>query len=103
VSRECTDNAVGPLSPQLRSQTTCWLQIIYPAPDRAIFAPKRGKKGVNQTAILHTAFGVLLVAGFLASGQLLSYGLYGLGAVCFIAGIVLAQRDGDGSDAGDSA
>jgi len=57
---------------------------------------------VNQTAILHTAFGVLIVAGFLVSGQLLSYGLYGLGAACFLAGILLARREDDGSEAADS-
>jgi hypothetical protein len=56
---------------------------------------------VNQTAILHAAFGVLIVAGFLVSGQLLSYGLYGLGAACFIAGIVLARRDSDEPEAAD--
>jgi len=52
--------------------------------------------------MLHTAFGVLIVAGFVVSGQLLSYGLYGLGAACFVAGIVLARRDGDESEAADS-
>jgi len=57
---------------------------------------------VNQTAILHAAFGVLIVAGFVVSGQLLSYGLYGLGAACFLAGILLARRDSDGSEAADS-
>ncbi|WP_336338336.1 hypothetical protein [Haloarcula brevis] len=57
---------------------------------------------MNQTATLHAAFGVLVVAGFLVSGQLLSYGLYGLGAACFVAGILLARRD-DGPDAAESA
>nr|WP_191449249.1 hypothetical protein [Haloarcula sp. CBA1122] len=56
---------------------------------------------VNQTAILHAAFGVLIVAGFLVSAPL-SYGLYGLGAACFIAGILLARRDSDGSETADS-
>ena len=72
------------------------------APYRVAFYPECPTSAVNQTAILHAAFGVLVVAGFLVSGQLLSYGLYGLGAVCFLAGILLARRDG-GSDAADSA
>ncbi|MFY4814904.1 hypothetical protein [Haloarcula argentinensis] len=56
---------------------------------------------MNQTAILHAAFGVLIVAGFLVSAPL-SYGLYGLGAACFIAGIVLARLDNEESEAADT-
>ncbi|EMA26407.1 MULTISPECIES: hypothetical protein [Haloarcula] len=56
---------------------------------------------MNQTAILHAAFGVLIVAGFLVSAPL-SYGLYGLGAACFIAGIVLARLDSEESEAADT-
>ncbi|MDQ2074103.1 hypothetical protein ACODNH_21765 [Haloarcula sp. NS06] len=56
---------------------------------------------MNQTAILHVAFGVLIVAGFLVSAPL-SYGLYGLGAACFIAGIVLARQNSDEPETADS-
>lgn len=53
---------------------------------------------VKQTAVLHVAFAVLLVAGFLVSEQALRFGLFGLAGLCFVAGIVLARRGGDDPD-----
>lgn len=58
---------------------------------------------MKQTAILHAAFAVLLVAGFLVSEQALRFGLFGLAAVCFVAGIVLARRGSDDPDPVESA
>lgn len=55
---------------------------------------------VNWTAALHATFAVLVGAGFLASGRLLRYGLFGLGIACFVAGIVLARRDDETAAAG---
>ncbi|MEZ3114591.1 hypothetical protein RYH80_01455 [Halobaculum sp. MBLA0147] len=55
---------------------------------------------MNQTAVLHAAFGVLLVAGILVRQTPLRVGLIGLGIVCFVAGIVLARRD-EGSAAAE--
>jgi hypothetical protein len=54
---------------------------------------------VNQTAILHGAFAVLLVARILVEQTPLRVGLIGLGVVCFVAGILLARRDDDGGAA----
>ncbi|MEZ3145422.1 hypothetical protein [Halobaculum sp. MBLA0143] len=54
---------------------------------------------MNQTAVLHGVFAVLLVAGILVQQTPLRVGLIGLGVVCFVAGIVLARRDDDGGAA----
>ncbi len=58
---------------------------------------------MKQTAILHAAFAVLLVAGLLVSEQALRFGLFGLAGLCFVAGIVLARRgDDDPGPVGDA-
>jgi hypothetical protein len=52
---------------------------------------------VNPTAILHIVAAVLVGAGLFLPGRTLSLGLFGLGAILFVAGIVVARRDdGDG-------
>jgi hypothetical protein len=48
---------------------------------------------MNTTAILHSVAAVLVVAGIFLSGEVLTFGLWGLGAVLFVAGIVVARRD----------
>lgn len=53
---------------------------------------------MNQTAVLHATAAVTVGAGFLAPEQLLQLGLFGLGAVLFVAGIVVARRGGDDAD-----
>jgi hypothetical protein len=53
---------------------------------------------MNTTAVLHAVAAVLVVAGVLLDGQLLTFGLLGVGALLFVAGIVVARRD-DGSPA----
>lgn len=51
---------------------------------------------MNQTAVLHAAAAVMAGAGFLVSEQLLQFGLLGVAAVLFVAGIVVARRGDDG-------
>jgi hypothetical protein len=48
---------------------------------------------MNTTAVLHAVAAVLVVAGVLLDGQLLTLGLFGVGALLFVAGIVVARRD----------
>jgi hypothetical protein len=48
---------------------------------------------MNPTAILHALAAVLVGAGVFLSGRLLTVGLLGVGAVLFVAGIVIARRD----------
>jgi hypothetical protein len=67
------------------------------------FIDRFPRQGMKLTAVLHTAFAVLVGAGFLVSGRLLQYGLFALGVACFVAGIVLARRDGDASESAGSA
>lgn len=55
--------------------------------------PSAHPLAVNPTAVLHVSAAVLVGAGFLLSGQLLTLGLIGLGVVLFVAGIVVARRD----------
>jgi hypothetical protein len=55
---------------------------------------------MNTTAIFHSVAAVLVLGGILLSGELLTFGLFGLGAALFVAGIVVARRD-DGSPAED--
>lgn len=49
--------------------------------------------GVNPTAILHMTAAVLVGAGLLLSGRVLTIALVGLGVASFVAGIVVARRD----------
>jgi hypothetical protein len=54
---------------------------------------------MNTTAILHSVAAVLVLGGLLLAGDLLRIGLLGLGAVLFVAGIVVARRDDGDADA----
>lgn len=58
---------------------------------------------MNQTAILHIAATGMVGAGVVVSDALLTVGLLLVGVVLFVAGIVLARRDGDdgGADLAD--
>jgi hypothetical protein len=49
--------------------------------------------GVNPTAILHMTAAVLVGAGLLLSGRVLTIALVGLGMASFVAGIVISRRD----------
>jgi len=53
--------------------------------------------GVNPTAILHMTAAVLVGAGLFLSGRVLTIALVGLGVASFVAGIVVARRDGSES------
>jgi hypothetical protein len=55
---------------------------------------------MNTTAILHSVAAVLVLGGLLLAGDLLRIGLLALGAVLFVAGIVVARRDDGDADAG---
>lgn len=57
---------------------------------------------MKVTAVLHMAFAGLVLAGILVSDTTLRIGAFALGAVCFIAGIVVARRD-DGQDSAASS
>jgi hypothetical protein len=48
---------------------------------------------MNTTAVLHSVAAVLVVAGVILDGQVLTLGLLGVGAALFVAGIVVARRD----------
>ncbi|WP_187695749.1 hypothetical protein [Haloplanus rubicundus] len=48
---------------------------------------------MNPTAILHMTAAVLVGAGLLLSGRVLTIALVGLGVAAFIAGIVISRRD----------
>ncbi len=48
---------------------------------------------MNPTAILHATAALLVAAGLLLSGRVLTIGLVGLGVAAFVAGIVVARRD----------
>ena len=50
---------------------------------------------MNQTAVMHATAAVLAGAGFFISEQLVKFGLFGVAAVLFAGGIVLARRDDD--------
>ncbi|WP_166377317.1 hypothetical protein [Halorubrum sp. BOL3-1] len=55
---------------------------------------------MNLTAVLHSGFGVAVLAGILISDTTLRVGAFALGAVLFVAGIVVSRRDdGDEEDA----
>lgn len=48
---------------------------------------------MNTTAVLHMTAAVLVGAGVLLSGRVLTIALVGLGIALFVAGIVVARRD----------
>lgn len=56
---------------------------------------------MNTTAVLHSVAALLVGAGVFLSGQIVTISLLALGAVLFVAGIVVARR-GD-SEAPDAA
>lgn len=75
-------------------------------PLREVFTDVTINEFVKETAILHIAFAVLVGAGILVSDSALRLGLFALGGICFVAGIVLARRSDDDEDqatAGDPA
>ena len=47
---------------------------------------------MNLTAVLHSGFGVSILAGFLVSDTTLRIAAFALGAVLFVAGIVVSRR-----------
>ena len=57
---------------------------------------------MNQTAVMHATAAALAGAGFFISEQLVKFGLFGVAAVLFAGGIVVARRD-DGSDSAEDA
>jgi len=67
----------------------------YPVPQQCRLVFSRGIlcAGVNATAILHATAAVLVGAGLLLSGRVVTIGLIGCGVASFIAGIVVARRD----------
>jgi|APHM01.1.fsa_nt_gi uncharacterized membrane protein YphA (DoxX/SURF4 family) len=52
---------------------------------------------MNQTAVLHTGFGLMILVGFAVSDPTVRIAAFSLGAVLFVAGIVAARRGDDGS------
>ncbi|MGM0448982.1 MAG: hypothetical protein ACQERM_12160 [Methanobacteriota archaeon] len=47
---------------------------------------------MNLTAVLHAGFGVSVLAGILVSDTTLRIAAFALGAVLFVAGIVVSRR-----------
>ncbi|MFB6125764.1 MAG: hypothetical protein ABEJ79_00470 [Halolamina sp.] len=54
---------------------------------------------MKKTAALHTSFAVFAGVGLVLSEPLLRVGAFAVAVACFIAGIVVARRDGDDADA----
>ncbi len=50
---------------------------------------------MNETALLHVTFALLVGLGFVVPNGLLTLALFALGIVCFLAGVVLARRGDD--------
>jgi|AntRauTorckE6833_2_1112554.scaffolds.fasta_scaffold48167_2 hypothetical protein len=65
---------------------------------RPAFVRRDRIEHMNLTAVLHSGFGVAILAGILVSDTTLRVAAFGLGAVLFVAGIAVSRRD-DGSDA----
>lgn len=55
---------------------------------------------MNPTAILHMTAAILVGAGLLLSGRVLTIALVGLGVAAFVAGILIARRDDADSTSG---
>jgi uncharacterized membrane protein YphA (DoxX/SURF4 family) len=53
---------------------------------------------MNLTAVLHTGFGVAVLAGIAVSDTTLRIVAFALGAVLFVAGIAVARRDSGSGD-----
>jgi len=53
---------------------------------------------MNWTAVLHIAFALFVGAGVLASRAWLRIGLFAAGALCFVAGVVVARRGDNNPD-----
>ncbi|AXR83093.1 hypothetical protein [Natrarchaeobaculum sulfurireducens] len=49
---------------------------------------------MKWTAVSHATGTVLIGAGIVVSGQLLTRALFGIAVVCFVIGIVIARRSG---------
>ncbi|EMA70941.1 hypothetical protein [Halorubrum distributum] len=47
---------------------------------------------MNLTAVLHAGFGVSMLAGILVSDATLRVAAFALGAILFVAGIVVSRR-----------
>ena len=57
---------------------------------------------MNQTAVMHATAVALAGAGFFISEQLVRFGLFGVAAVLFAGGIVVARRNDDSDPAEDA-
>lgn len=53
---------------------------------------------MNWTAVLHFMFALFAGAGVLAAQTWLRIGLFAAGAVCFVAGVVVARLGDDSPD-----
>ncbi len=53
---------------------------------------------MNWTAVLHIAFAIFAGAGVLVSQTWLRIGLFTVGVLCFIAGVVVARRGDNNPD-----
>ncbi|WP_436903495.1 hypothetical protein [Halovenus halobia] len=53
---------------------------------------------MNWTAVLHIAFAVFVGAGVLVSQTWLRIGLFTVGALCFVAGVVVARLGDENPD-----
>ncbi|MES3160540.1 MAG: hypothetical protein PPP55_03105 [Halorubrum sp.] len=53
---------------------------------------------MNKTAVLHIVATGMVGAGVVISDTLVTVGLLAVGGVLFVAGVVLARRDGGGPD-----
>ena len=62
------------------------------ATGRPVFVPRDRTDPMNLTAVLHTGFGVSVLAGILVSDTTLRVAAFALGAVLFVAGIVVSRR-----------
>jgi len=48
---------------------------------------------MNTTAILHSGFGLMMLVGFLVSETVFRVAAFAIGAVLFVAGIVVSRRE----------
>jgi hypothetical protein len=52
---------------------------------------------MNLTAVLHTGFGVAVLAGIAVSDTTLRIVAFAIGAILFVAGIAASRRDSESS------
>ncbi len=62
------------------------------ATGRPAFVRRDSTDLMNLTAVLHAGFGVSVLAGILISDTTLRIAAFALGAVLFVAGIVVSRR-----------